>query len=141
VHVEFIPEGATVNEHCYKEILHCLHNSIQCKRPELWHGKNWLLLHDSTSPHRSVLVQEELAKQQVTVWPHPPYSPGLAPCDFFFFSPHERKAIWASVSLDQGDYHCHRGNHMGPSCKYLSAVFPGAVPTLADLHISQWQLF
>jgi hypothetical protein len=32
-----------------------------------------------------VLVQEELAKQQVTVLPHPPYSPDLAPCNFFFF--------------------------------------------------------
>jgi hypothetical protein len=31
-----------------------------------------------------VFVQEELAKQQVTVLPHPPYSPDFTPCDFFF---------------------------------------------------------
>jgi histone-lysine N-methyltransferase SETMAR len=82
VHVEFIPEGVTVNKHCYKEILRRLRNSI---RPELWRRKNWLLLHDNAPAHRSVLVQEELAKQQITVLPHPPYSPDLAPCDSFSF--------------------------------------------------------
>jgi hypothetical protein len=87
VHTEFIPEGATVNKHRYKEIFHCLRNSIHHKHPELWHRKKWLLLHDSAPVHRCVLVQEELAKQQITVLPHPPYPPDLAACDFFFF-PH-----------------------------------------------------
>jgi hypothetical protein len=57
VHMEFIPEGLTVNKHRYKEILCALRNSISCKRPELWCGKNWLLLRDSAPAHRSVLVQ------------------------------------------------------------------------------------
>jgi hypothetical protein len=35
VHMEFIPEGATVNKHHYKEILRHLHNSIHYKCPEL----------------------------------------------------------------------------------------------------------
>jgi hypothetical protein len=39
-----------------------------------------------------VLVQEELAKQQVTVLPHPPYSPDLTPCYFFFF-PHLKQKL------------------------------------------------
>jgi histone-lysine N-methyltransferase SETMAR len=43
------------------------------------------LLHDKAPTRRSVLVQEELEKQQVTVLPRPPYWPDLAPCDFFFF--------------------------------------------------------
>ncbi|PNF25994.1 hypothetical protein B7P43_G06385, partial [Cryptotermes secundus] len=47
--------------------------------------KNWLLLHDNAPAHRPVLVQEELARQQVTVLPHPPYSPDLALCNFFLF--------------------------------------------------------
>jgi hypothetical protein len=85
VHVEFIPEEATVNKHRYKEIFRRLRNSTRHKRPELWRRKNWLMLHDNAPAHHSMLVQEELAKQQVTVLPHPPYSPDLAPCDFFFF--------------------------------------------------------
>ncbi|KAJ4427945.1 hypothetical protein ANN_23957 [Periplaneta americana] len=82
---KFIPQGATVDKILYKEILGCLSNSIRRKRPELWHRKNWLLLHDNAPAHRSILVQEELARQQVAVLPHPPYSPDLAPCDFFRF--------------------------------------------------------
>ncbi|KAJ4450365.1 hypothetical protein ANN_01786 [Periplaneta americana] len=82
---QFIPQGATVDKILYKEILGRLRNSIRRKRPELWHRKNWLFLHDNAPAHRSILVQEELARQQVAVLPHPPYSPDLAPCDFFLF--------------------------------------------------------
>jgi hypothetical protein len=91
VHMEFIPEGATVNKHCYKEILRCLCSSFHRKCPELCHRKNWLLLHDSTPAHRSVLVQEELAKQ-VSVLPHPPYSLDLTVCNLFFF-PHLKEKL------------------------------------------------
>ena len=42
VHMEFIPEGATVNKTRYKEILGRLSDSIHHKRPELWRRKNWL---------------------------------------------------------------------------------------------------
>jgi hypothetical protein len=84
VHMEFIPKGATLNKHHYMEILRCLRSSVRRKRPEFHRRKNWLLLHDDVPAHRSVLVQEKLAKQQVTVSPCPPHSPDLAPCDFFF---------------------------------------------------------
>jgi hypothetical protein len=38
--MKFIPEGATVNKHRYKEILRRLCNSIHNKHPELWRRKN-----------------------------------------------------------------------------------------------------
>jgi hypothetical protein len=66
-------------------IIYHLCNSIHLKHPELRHRKNWLLLHKDGPAHHSVLVQEKLAKQQVTILPHPPYSPDLTPCNFFFF--------------------------------------------------------
>jgi hypothetical protein len=78
--MEFIPDGATVNKHRYKEILRHLRNSIRLKRPERWRRKNSLLLHDSASAHHSVFVQGELAKQQIAVLTHLPHSPDLAPC-------------------------------------------------------------
>ena len=65
--------------------------SIRRKHPELWRRKNWLPLHDNTHSHRSVLVQEELSRQQVTVLQHPPYIPDVAPCDFCLF--HRTKAL------------------------------------------------
>jgi hypothetical protein len=110
--MEFIPEGATVNKHRYKEILRRLLNSIRRKRPELSRRKNWLLIHDSDPAHLSVFVQEELEKQQVTVLPHTLHPSDLAPC--------ERKATWASISVGRGDRHCHKGSRAGASCKYLS---------------------
>jgi hypothetical protein len=33
----------------------------------------------------TVLTQQFLAKYNMAVIPHPPYSPDLAPCDFFLF--------------------------------------------------------
>ena len=87
--MEFIPEDTTVNKTRYKEILGRLHDSIRCKRSEVRRRKNWLLLHDNAPAHRSLLVQEELARKQVTVLPHPSYSLDLAPCDFLSLSPHE----------------------------------------------------
>jgi len=54
VHMEFIPQGTTVNKTRYKEILPRLHKSIRRKRPELWRR---ILLHDNAPAHRSVLVQ------------------------------------------------------------------------------------
>ncbi|KAJ4450467.1 hypothetical protein ANN_01892, partial [Periplaneta americana] len=66
---EFIPQGATVDKILYKEILGLLSNSIRRKRPELWHRKNWMLLHDNAPAHRSIPVQEELARQQHCLGP------------------------------------------------------------------------
>ena len=35
--------------------------------------------------HTSVLTHQFLAKNKIAIIPHPPYSPDLAPCDFFLF--------------------------------------------------------
>jgi hypothetical protein len=56
---------------------------------------------------------------------------------FIFLSPLKRKAIWALISVSQGDHHCRKRSYTGPSCKYLSAMSSAATPTLADLHRGQ----
>jgi len=43
------------------------------------------LHHDNAPSHTSVAVREFLAQNKITMLPHPPYSPDLAPCDFFLF--------------------------------------------------------
>jgi hypothetical protein len=58
--MKFISEEVTVNKQTNKEILHCVRNSVCHKHPELWHKKDWLLLHSNAPAHRSVLVEEEL---------------------------------------------------------------------------------
>jgi len=42
-----------------------------------------MLHHDNAPPQASLLIREFLAKQETIVMPKPPYSPDLAPADFF----------------------------------------------------------
>jgi transposase len=48
-------------------------------------GKKLMLHHDNASAHASLLIHEFLAKNETTIMPQPPYSPDLAPADFFLF--------------------------------------------------------
>ena len=44
-----------------------------------------LLHHDNAPAHRSHVVVDFLARERIQEVGHPPYSPDLAPCDFFVF--------------------------------------------------------
>ena len=85
VHHEYLPEGFTVNQTYYIEVLKRLRDAIQRKRPELWRSGDWFFHHDNAPAHSALRIYEFLAKHSITVLPHPPYSPDLAPCDFFLF--------------------------------------------------------
>ena len=56
----------------------CIGSCHQILRPELWENQIWMLHHNNASAHASLLIRSYLAK-------HPPYSPDLAPADFFLF--------------------------------------------------------
>jgi hypothetical protein len=45
---------------------------------------NWLLHHDN-APSHFFFTREFFTKNNMTVVPHPPYSPDLAPCDLSLF--------------------------------------------------------
>ena len=85
VHHEYLPEGSTVNQTYYIEVLKRLRDAIRRKRPELWRSGDWFFHHDNAPAHSALRTHEFLAKHSITVLPHPPYSPDLAPCDFFLF--------------------------------------------------------
>jgi transposase len=85
VNLEFAPEGRTVNAEFYCNVLHRLREDIQRKRPELWHVGNWMLHDDNAPSHRALVTREFLTQISIITLPRPPYSPDLAPCDFFFF--------------------------------------------------------
>jgi transposase len=52
-------------------------------RPEFQKSGSWYLLHDKAPAHSSGVVSEFLAKREIPVLAHPPYSPNLAPADVF----------------------------------------------------------
>lgn len=41
--------------------------------------------HDNAAPHKCKLVTNLLEQEKLVIMPHPPYSPDLAPCDFYLF--------------------------------------------------------
>ena len=92
VHHEYPPDGQTINKEFYVEILRRLRESVRRKRPEKWQDGDWMLHHDNAPAHTSHLVQQSLAKHGTAQLQQPPYSPGLALCDFFL-SPRLKKVL------------------------------------------------
>ena len=72
-------------QHAYREVLRRLLRSVREKRRELWGANSWLLHHDNAPAHNALSIRQFLAERNVTVLAQPPYSPDLAPCDFFLF--------------------------------------------------------
>jgi len=60
--------------------------AVRRKRPDLWWGKNWLLHHDDTPVHLSLLIHDFLTKNETKLVLQAPYPPDSAPADFFLFT-------------------------------------------------------
>ena len=56
---------------------------------------------DDASSHKAKIMTEFLEENKVTVLPHPPYSPDLAPCDFFLF-PKIKKELQLALDIRKG---------------------------------------
>ena len=85
VHHEYAPQGQTVTREYYKGVICHLHNAVRRKRPDLWAAKTWQLHHDNAPAYSSHLIQGFLAKHNIPLICQAPYSPDMAPCDFWLF--------------------------------------------------------
>ena len=54
-------------------------------RPALFKSAQWHFNQDNIPVHNSILVTVYLTKMGIKTVPQPPYSPDLAPCDFWLF--------------------------------------------------------
>ena len=54
-------------------------------RPALFKSDQWHFHQDNAPVHNSILVTDYLTKMGIKTVRHPPYSPDLAPCDFWLF--------------------------------------------------------
>ena len=72
----------TINADLYCTQLQKLADAISQKRPNL---KKIRFLHDNARPHTAKKTREKLLQLQWEVPIHPPYSPDLAPSDFYLF--------------------------------------------------------
>ena len=77
--------GQTVTGKFYRDsVLSDLKKHYAATRPNT--GMRGIkILHDNAPAHKSKLVKEYLAAENIDTLPHPPYSPDLAPCDFYLF--------------------------------------------------------
>ena len=81
-----VKKGKSITGKYYKDVvLKKLKTYFQKRRPATGF-KHVRLLNDNAPAHTSAIVTAFLKKEKVTVLPHPPYSPDLAPSDFFLLS-------------------------------------------------------
>ena len=84
VMAEWVPSGQMANQQYYTEVLTKLRESVRRKRLEL-RRNGWILHQDNAPAHNALSVKQFLANKNTTVLEHPPYSPDLAPCNFYLF--------------------------------------------------------
>ena len=65
VDAEFLPQGQTINQYVYKNIVRRLMRSVMEKRRELWETRSWLLHHDNAPAHNALGIRKFLAKNNI----------------------------------------------------------------------------
>ena len=78
-------QDKTINKEYYLEVIWHLPEAVRRKRPQMWAAHNWQLHQDNATAHSAHLIQAYLAKNNTPPVRHPPYSPDMAPCDFWLF--------------------------------------------------------
>lgn len=82
--IDYLEKGRTITGEYYASLLDKLNDAIQAKRPHL--AKKKVLFHQDNAPaHTSRVVAAKLHDLRFEVVPHAPYSPDLAPSDYFLF--------------------------------------------------------
>ncbi|KAK6059686.1 transposase [Cooperia oncophora] len=80
-----LPPNRTINSDVYIEQLTKLNNAVEEKGPELTNRKGKVFHHDNARPHTSLATWPKLLELGWDALPLPPYSPDLAPSDYFLF--------------------------------------------------------
>lgn len=89
--IKFHPRNTTVNGAGYCETLRELRDALETKRGVK--KKYWAtILHDNASPHTCYVARAALADLKFKCLSHPPYSPDLAPSDYYLFR-HLKSAV------------------------------------------------
>ena len=86
IYMHWVPTGQTVNKEYYVEVLREFRKRFRQKRPALFKSGQWHFQQDNAPVHNSILVTDYLTKMGIKTVPQLPYSPDLAPCDFWLFS-------------------------------------------------------
>lgn len=86
IEISYLPPGQTINADYYIAQLDHLHQALKSERPGKLH-RRILLQHDNARPHTARKTLAAIRDKNWELLPHPPYSPDLAPSDFWLFGP------------------------------------------------------
>ena len=85
IYMHWVPTGQSVNKEYFVEVLREFRKRFRQKRPALFIAGQWHFHQDNTPVHNSILVTDYLTKMGIKTIHHHPFSPDLAPCDFWLF--------------------------------------------------------
>jgi histone-lysine N-methyltransferase SETMAR len=101
IYTNYVPRGESVNASYIKKALARFLAVFKEKRP-ITSSQDWFLHWDNAPVHTAGEVQKYLTAKGIKTIPHPPYSPDLAPADFFLFP--KLKSELAGISLAQDTF-------------------------------------
>ena len=140
IYIHWVPTGQTVNTEYYVEVLRKFRKRFCRKKPVLFKSGQWHFHKDNAPVHNSIFVTDYLRKLGIKTIPHPPYSPDLAPCDFWLFPKLKEKLRSCRYerieemkeAVTKGHWHAHtRGLPLGS---------PDVVVTVQQMHCSRRRL-
>jgi hypothetical protein len=104
---------------------------VRRERHDKWRTKSWLILHVNAPAHRSVLVKNFLAKNNVTTLEHPSDYSDLAAADFYLFprlnAAMERRRFRDVINIDKNATERFSKN-------WLPGKFSTPLQSLAEVH-------
>ena len=86
VYYELLKPNETITGDLYRKQLMRLSRALREKRPQYAERHDKVILqHDNARPHVAAVVKTYLETLKWEVLPHPPYSPDIAPSDYYLF--------------------------------------------------------
>jgi histone-lysine N-methyltransferase SETMAR len=83
--IDYLEKGSRINSEYYIALLVRLKEEIAKKRPHM--KKKKMIFHQDNAPcHKSSATMAKLHELAFELLPHPPYSPDLAPSDYYLFA-------------------------------------------------------
>ena len=103
LYYELLKPGETINGERYRTQLIHSKRAIAEKRPEYATRYEAIIFyHDKARPHVAIPVQNYLENSGWEVLPHPPYSPDLAPSDYYLFRSMQNALTGIRFTSEQG---------------------------------------
>ena len=83
VYFELLPDNITINSEVNWNQLDKLSDALKEKKSELVNRNGEVFHQDNARAHTSLITRQKLLQLEWDVLPHPPYSPDLAPSDYY----------------------------------------------------------